>query len=131
LEGPILKPFSSVRNWLNWFPPSFCHAFFCCFLFLCFNPRCYFPLLCFSCTFFSFSKQYEASSFLCMRFSSFDGLYKVSSLHFHSMRLRLEHHHCHRSSSYTSLKFFIFCYQPFSLSFSFSILLFHLLSSWS
>ncbi len=119
------------------------YTFFCYFPFLCLNPSHYFPLLSFYAHLSSFSKQYEASSFLSFcthpfsflsfytRLFSFGRLYKASSLHFHSTRLRLEHHHHHRSSSCASLKFVIFCYQPFSSSFSFSILLPHLLSSWS
>ncbi len=161
-EGPILKPFSNVKNWSNFVCLLILYTFFCYFPFLCLNPSHYFPLLSFYAHLSSFNKQYKASSFLsfcthlfsflsfcthlfsflsfcthlfsflsfCTRLFSFSRLYKVSSLHFHSTRLRLEHHHRHRSSSCASLKFFIFCYQLFSSSFSFSILLPHLLSSW-
>jgi hypothetical protein len=42
----------------------------------------------------------------------------VSTLRFHSMKLRLEHHHCHRSHSCALFRFFSSCYQLFSFIFS-------------
>jgi len=122
-KGPILKPFYSVKNQLNFFHLLFFYIFFCCFLFFCFNPSRYFPLLSFYTHLSFFKGQYEVSSFLsfCAHLFSFDGLYKASSLRFHSMRLRLEHHHCHRSSSCASLRLFVFGYQCFFPSFSFQV----------
>ncbi len=110
------------------FSPFFLYAFFCYFFFLCPNSSCYFPLLSSCVHLSSFIEHYEMFSILscCMCFSSFNRLYKASPLCFHSTRPRLDHHHCHRSSSFVSFKFFLSCYQPFSLSFSFSILLPHL-----
>ncbi len=83
------------------------YALFCCILFLCPNPSHYFPLLSLCAHLSSFNRQYETSSFIsfCKHLYSFNRSYKTSSLRFHSTRSRLEHHHCHHSSSCRSFKF--------------------------
>lgn len=127
-----MKPFSNIKNQSNFFlflflTPSFV-TFFCFVIILAVT----FPCFLYAHTFLVLADSTRPSSFLFFyaHLSSFGKLYKVSFFYFCSTKPRLEHQHRHRSSSCASFRFFISSYQPFSPSFSFSILLPHLVFSW-